>query len=160
MKKRILVIGKVHNVGYRPFLLGIAESLPIKGFYADNIFVDDREAVEILVDGDSDKVEGFIKLVKSKKPENAVVDDIRVYDYDGNVMEKEAYYRYLTATQLSTIASYGRYMLSKMDIMLEKQDETVGEIRELRDDLKAYMNERFKRIEDEIRKIKEKLGLA
>ncbi|RLI79110.1 acylphosphatase, partial [Archaeoglobales archaeon] len=27
MKRKIIIRGKVHNVGYRPFLLGLAETL-------------------------------------------------------------------------------------------------------------------------------------
>jgi acylphosphatase/gas vesicle protein len=44
--------------------------------------------------------------------------------------------------------------------MLKKQDETIKEIRELRSDLKSYLNERFKKIEEEIRIIKARIGLA
>lgn len=194
MMKRIVVRGKVHNVGYRPFLLGVAESMEIDRFYADNLVVDEEEGVEILIEADADKVDKFIETIKSKKPEKAEVKDVEIYDYKGYVMRIESYYRYLTSMQLSTIATYGGYMLgkqdsmlgkqdvmlskmdsmlgkqdvmlekqdkmlSKMDSMLEKQDKTIKEIRALREDLKAYMDERFRRIEGEIKLIKEKLGL-
>jgi len=37
IKKKIIIRGKkVHDVGYRPFLLGIAESMEIDRFFADN----------------------------------------------------------------------------------------------------------------------------
>ena len=49
--------------------------------------------------------------------------------------------------------------LEKQDRMLEKQDETIGVIRGLREDLKAYMEERFERIEQEIEGIKAKIGV-
>lgn len=152
MKKRIVIIGKVHNVGYRPFLLGVAESIEIRKFCADNLIINNEEAVEILIEEDADKISNFIEVIKSRKPEKAEVKDIKIYDYEGYVMKAESYYRYLTSTQLSTIATYGGYML-------EKQDETINEIRALREDLKAYMDERFRRIEEEIKLIKEKLGL-
>jgi len=41
-----------------------------------------------------------------------------------------------------------------MDKMLDKQDETIGEIKGLRSDLKDHMDERFDRIEDELAEIK------
>jgi acylphosphatase/gas vesicle protein len=44
--------------------------------------------------------------------------------------------------------------------VLKKQDETIKEIRELRSDLKSYLDERFKKIEEEIRIIKARIGLA
>jgi len=36
----------MHDVGYRPFLLGIAGSLEIERFFADNVYVDWKQAVE------------------------------------------------------------------------------------------------------------------
>ena len=50
-------------------------------------------------------------------------------------------------------------MLGKQDMVLEKQDETLGEIKGLREDLKTYLEERFKRIGREIEEIKAKIGL-
>jgi len=51
-------------------------------------------------------------------------------------------------------------MLKKQDKMLEKQDILINEVKELRKDLKAYMEERFQKIESEIAKIKEKIGIT
>jgi acylphosphatase len=51
-------------------------------------------------------------------------------------------------------------MIEKQDAMLEKQDETIREIRGLREDLKAYMEKRFDRIEREIMEIKVKIGMV
>jgi len=54
-------------------------------------------------------------------------------------------------------------MLEKQDNMLEKLEETkteiVGEIRELRWDLKSYLDERLARIESDVAHIKAKIGL-
>jgi hypothetical protein len=50
-------------------------------------------------------------------------------------------------------------MLDKQDMMLDKQDETIGELRGLREDLKSYMEERFDKLEREIEIIKAKLGM-
>jgi acylphosphatase/gas vesicle protein len=44
--------------------------------------------------------------------------------------------------------------------VLKKQEETIKEIRELRSDLKSYLDERFKKIEEEIRIIKARIGLV
>ena len=159
MKKRVLISGKVHDVGYRPFLLGVAESLEIERFYAENMVVGGEEVVEILIDADPDKIDEFIKIIKSKKPEKAIVENISVHNYEGYVMKTESYYRYLTSMQISKIATYGGYMLEKQDKMLEKQDETIMEIRALREDVKSFMDERLRKIERDIKIIKEKLNL-
>ena len=125
-RKRIVITGNVYDVGYRPFLLGIAGFLGIERFYADNIVIDGKQAVEILIDSSEDKISAFIDLIERKKPEAAVVESIQVEDYSGNVMEMESYYRYLTALQLEKIVTYGGQMLKKQDLMLEKQDLMLG----------------------------------
>ncbi len=69
-KKKNSNVGNVHDVGYR-FLLGLAESLEIERFFAENVYVNSKQAVEILVDCGEDKLSLFIDLVKTKTPENA-----------------------------------------------------------------------------------------
>ncbi|MEM2821731.1 MAG: acylphosphatase [Thermoproteota archaeon] len=44
--------------------------------------------------------------------------------------------------------------------ILKKQDETIQEIRALREDLKSYMDKRFEKIEKEIAVIKSRIGLV
>ncbi len=44
--------------------------------------------------------------------------------------------------------------------VLLKQDETIAEIRNLRTDLKEWMEQRFSRLETDVRTIKEKVGLT
>jgi len=123
MKKRISITGKVHDVGYRAFLLGVAESLNIRRFFAENLVFNGKQVVEVLIDGKNDLIETFVKILHAKKPENAEVERIEVEDYDGEVMSVVSYYRYLTAMQLSKIATYGGKMLEKQDLTLEKQDK-------------------------------------
>ncbi|MEM3387638.1 MAG: acylphosphatase [Nitrososphaerales archaeon] len=50
-------------------------------------------------------------------------------------------------------------MKGDIKTVLKKQDETIFEIRALRDDLRSYIDRRFERLEAEIRAIKEKIGL-
>ena len=44
--------------------------------------------------------------------------------------------------------------------MLDKQDETIGEIRGLREDLKSFMEERFDRLERDIEQLHALQGMA
>jgi len=58
--------------------------------------------------------------------------------------------------KLTTITKDGFENLgSKIDRTLDKQDETIEEIRGLRLDLKSYMDKRFKRIETDLAELKE-----
>jgi len=101
IRKRLLVKGqKVHDVGYRPFLLGLAESLEIERFFADNIFIEGKQAVYALIDSSEENAKAFIEMASSKFPENSDVEKVEEEDYTGNVMKTESYYRYLTAMQL------------------------------------------------------------
>ena len=181
MKRKLLIRGRVHGVGYRPFLLALAELLDIERFYAENVTVDKEEAVEVLIDDEEEKVEEFTKIVRERKPMEAEVKKVEIEEYSGPVMKTESYYRFLTASQLSMMASYGREllrrmdtmlskqdkslsnqekMLSKQDEMLSRQDETLGELRGLRQDLKALLDERLARIERDLAAIKARLGMA
>jgi hypothetical protein len=50
-------------------------------------------------------------------------------------------------------------MNKKQDSMLDNQDETIKEIKGFREDVRAYMEERFERIEREIEAINAKIGV-
>jgi len=137
IKKKIIIKGqRVHDVGYRPYLLGIAESMEIERFFAKNILMDEKQVVHAMVDSSEEKIKAFIDIVSSEYPEKSVVESIEMEDFIGNVMKIESYYRYLTAMQLSKIATYGGKMLEKQDLnieitkngfndMLTKQDESL-----------------------------------
>jgi hypothetical protein len=110
-----------------PFLLAVAEGLRITHFFTDNLFVEGAEAVEILVEAAENQIEQLVSLLHEKRPLKALVEDITVHDYENAVMPIESYYRYLTATQLHSIATYGGEML-------EKQDETIDILRSVKED--------------------------
>ena len=110
-KRRILIKGqKVHNVGYRAFLLDEAEARLIPNFSARNI-KNETEIVEIIVGGDKEKIDAFIKFVKNNYPEDAEVTDILIEDYDEEIRTIEAYSRSFSAAQLSKIAITGVSLL-------------------------------------------------
>ena len=174
MKVKITIIGKVHDVGYRPFLLDLADSLFIQRFDARNVIIEGKQAVIVLVEGDEEQVNQFIELVKSEKPENAIVEKIEVEEYRGFVRSIDSYRQSLMVNQLNKIVQVGLKMLEKQDETIkeiretrkhlsEKMDKTrediVQEIRELRTDLKTYLDERLRKLESEINAIKAKLGM-
>ena len=128
MGKGILIIGEnLHNVGYRPLLLAIASSLGIKNFFADNVEIENRQAIEILI---GEKEESFLDFIKKKKPRDAIISEIKTEDYSGFIMDIESYSRYLTGEQLAKIAGYGRMMISEIKEVGEKVDKTGKELGE------------------------------
>jgi len=119
MKKKVVVEGeRVQDVGYRLYLLNVAEDYGLKGFQARNVGRD----VEVLVEGDDEPVKAFLEEVRTKYPEHAEVKAVKVYDYEGNVINVEAFYRRLNLEQLIKIVNTGIGILGRQDKMLEKQD--------------------------------------
>jgi acylphosphatase len=151
VKKKMLIKGKkVHDVGYRPFLLGTAESIGIESFFADNIFINKKQAVYALVDSSEEKVEAFIAIASSKFPEKSDVEKVDVEDYSGNVMRIESYYRYLTAMQLSKIATYGGKMLEKQDMHIKITQNGFNDMRIGFGEVKEGMAKGFGEVKEEI----------
>jgi acylphosphatase len=148
-RKRLQVKGqKVHDVGYRTFLLGLAESLEIERFFADNIFIEGKQAVYALIDSSGENVRAFIEIASSKFPENSDVEKVEAEDFTGNVMKTESYYRYLTAMQLSRIATYGGNMLEKQDSLLEITQKGFDEMKTGFDEMKTG----FREVKEEVGK--------
>ncbi|WP_457549740.1 acylphosphatase [Archaeoglobus sp.] len=147
MGLKITIIGKVHDVGYRLLLLELADLLFIEKFDARNVKIDGKEAVVVLVDGDEGQLNEFVEMVKSEKPEMAVVEEIKVEEYKGRIRDIERFRASFNTVQLSKIVQVGLkmlekqdqmlqnqdLMLNKMDVMLQKQEETIWEIREVKE---------------------------
>ncbi len=178
MKLKAKIIGrKVHEVGYRVFLLRKALELGVERFNAYNTKENGTQTLVALLEGNEDQKTAFVDFVRSNKPENAEVGDVTFEDYEGYVIGVGDYMHLMQVEQLSkgipAILSIDRKqdkMLEKQDSMLEKQDsmlekldetrkEVVGEIRDLRWDLKSYMEQRLVKIESDIAHIKEKIDL-
>ena len=197
MGKKITIVGdRVHNVGYRLFILTKADDLFIERLAVRNIKIDRKQGVLILVDGNEDQLREFIEMIKTEKPEKAIVDEIRVEDYGGSVPDIERVRNMLNTKQLGKIVDVGLKLLDeikrtrkelgekiddvgrkvdevakkvdkvaeKVDKVAEKVDKAREELGEkidlLRTDLKTYMEERFRKIEEEIARIKAKIGMV
>lgn len=164
MKIKTKIVGnKVHDVGYRVFLLRKALEFGVERFNAYNTKENGVQVLISFLDGDNDQILTFKDYVRNNKPENAEVSDIIFEDYVGYVIGIVDYMHLIQVEQLSkgipAILSIDR----KQDRMLEKQDQTrteiSSEIRELRRDLRSYLDEKLLKIENDIFQIKAKIGL-
>ena len=163
MKRRLVIKGDVvHDIGFRLFLFEHAEVLDITEFQARNV----ERAVEVLVGGDEAEVAKFVEFVEQERSERADVEDIEIGGYEGKIKPIDRFAQGFMLAQMGKFVNIGMEMLAtekaiKKDTgrMLEKQDETISEVKGLREDLKSYMEERFERIEHEISAIKEKIGV-
>jgi acylphosphatase len=86
MKLKVKISGsRVHDVGYRVFLLKNAMNLALPGLSTYNWEVDSEQEFIALVEGDEARVASFLKSIESKKPELAEVSIVTYEDYEGEV---------------------------------------------------------------------------
>jgi acylphosphatase len=167
MALKITITGKVHGVGYRAFLLEGADSLLIPNFEARNVKINGKEALIVLIDGEKEQVESFIRFVKENKPEKAVVEEIRVEEYHGIVRDIEKFRASFNSTQLSKIIQVGLEMLRKQDETIAAVKEVKKAVEEVKEGVKEVsskidrtnelLEKRFQRLEEEVEKIKKAL---
>lgn len=169
MKHKIAITGqRVHNVGYRPFLISLADDFGIEKFEVHNSAINGKQTVIAKLEAaDDDQFNSFFDAVQNRKPRKAEVSDIEYAPFEGRVRSIVRTSMMSMNTQLAkgidAIESTNEkmdQMLDKRDQMLDKQDETIGEIRDLREDLARRDNsERLVRMEKDIRVIKSKLSV-
>ena len=149
--KEIVIKGKVHDVGYRLFLLSEAERLFIEKFDARNVLVDGEQHLVVLVEGAEDKISRFVEFAKSSYPPDASVQSVEVRDYGGEVRSIDSFRQSFMVFQLTKIAQAGVGMLGKQDAMLEKQDTMLEKM----DTMLEKQDETIKAIKEESEKTRE-----
>jgi acylphosphatase len=138
MKLRTKITGsKVHEIGYRVFLLRKALELGVDRFNAYNTKENGNQVLIAFLEGDENQNATFKEFARSNKPENAEVADVTFEDYEGYVISIADYMHLIQVEQLSkgipAILSIDRKqdrMLEKQDGMLGKQDKTISVIKE------------------------------
>ena len=174
MKRKIQIFGpKVHGVGYRPWLTDAALDAALNGFFASNRMDDKIQSVLVLAEGEEDSVAYFERFVRENTPQLAKVDRIDTETFTGSVMPLDRYAAINTSSQMNKaipllLSMDGKLdsmngkldcVNGKLDGMLEKQDETISEIRDMHEDLINRSDFRLTRIEKDIKTIKTKLSL-
>jgi acylphosphatase len=86
MKLKIKITGpKVHDVGYRVFLLKNAMNLALPGLSTYNWEENGQQEVIVLAEGDEARIAPFLQVVEKNKPELAEVSKVTSENYDGDV---------------------------------------------------------------------------
>ncbi len=151
IKKKLVIEGeKVHDVGYRLFLMDLADDFLLPCFSAKNKVKEGRQQVVVLVGGEDGKVETFIASAKKEFPPNAKVGNVCVSDYEGDIRTIKSFSRSFSTSQLSKIANAGVFMLGK-------QDQTVSIIREGNEKVTKEIREGNNKVSKEIRTGNEKV---
>ncbi len=127
MNKRIIIEGgKVHNVGYRPFLLAKAWELEIPRYLARNIIENGMETVEVSIGGEERQVNEFAEFIRSSYPPKAKVLNVREAEAPERIMLIDKYDRVLAAEQQNTIVQTGLGMIGLQKETIGLQKQTIG----------------------------------
>jgi len=85
-KIKVKITGRrVHNVDYRVLLVNKALSLGVDNFNTFNAYLDEVQAVVVVIETDDEIMEEFKSFVVSTRPEKSVVDDISFEEYRNSV---------------------------------------------------------------------------
>lgn len=92
MKLKARINGeKVHDVGYRVFLLDLALELGIERFAAYNRIDGGLEVVSVMAEGDDDQIAALRELIALKRPKDVRVSDVVIEEYDGRIVSTTDY---------------------------------------------------------------------
>ncbi len=177
MKLKIKITGpKVHEVGYRYFLMSNAIDMGLKGFHARNRTSENGPEVIALVEGDEETIADFKKLVDTQKPEHSQVLSIAFENYDGDIMKTESYAQICSAIQLNKAIPLLLDMRNDLNAVRKTSDMTLDEIKAvrkntdtipqvleeikgMREDIQPGYGMTLRQVQSDIRAIKERLGM-
>jgi len=155
--KEIVIRGKVHDVGYRLFLLSDAERLFIEKFAARNVLINGEQHLIVLVAGAEEKISKFVEFAESNYPPEASVESVEVKDYGEEVRSIDSFRQSLMVFQLTKIAHAGVGMLGKQDAMLGKQDETIKVIKEESEKTREVTRAEGEKTREVVEKVREEV---
>ncbi|MGV8089070.1 MAG: acylphosphatase [Methanothrix sp.] len=144
MKRKIEIIGpKVHEVGYRYFLMNQAMLMGVNGFAAQNqLGKNGQQEVWVVIEGSKGPLDAFSTFAQTKRPDDAEVLDVIITDFEGFVPRMVDFALILTAGQI----------VKAIPIIQEIKGHTAETAESLRED-------RLARMERDIQAIKARLGM-
>ena len=163
MKLKVKITGpKVHDVGYRVFLLKNAMNLALPGLSTYNWEENGQQEVIALVEGDEARIAPFLQAIEKNKPELAEVSTVTSEPYDGDVGRASEVAMFCTFVQLDKAIPL---LLDIRDGMNEVRKNTavtpqiLEEIKGLREDIQPGYANNFRQVQADVRAIKERLGM-
>ena len=141
MKLKIKITGpKVHDVGYRYFLMSMAMSNRIRMFEAHNTESDEGQEVLIFADGEDKAIEAFRALVKTKRPVRSEVSNIAFEDFEGEIMRIGEYAQFCSTVQLNKAIPILLDMKDDLKAVRKNTDiipQMSEDIKDMKGDIKA-----------------------
>jgi acylphosphatase len=173
MKLKIKITGpKVHDVGYRVFLLKSAMNLALPGLSTYNWEENGQQEVIALVEGDEARIAPFLQAIEKNKPELAEVSKVTSEPYDGDIgrtIEMAMLCSFVqldkaiplllkiqeNTTVIPQISEDIKAVRKNTDTLPQVQEEIKG----LREDIQPGYGMTLRQVQSDIRAIKERLGM-
>jgi acylphosphatase len=167
MKLKIKITGpKVHDVGYRYFLMSMAMTNRIRMFEAHNIESNEGDEVLVFLEGDEETVKAFRTLAETKRPARSEVSSIVFDDYEGDVMKIGEFAQFCSIVQLNKaipvlldMRDDMKDMKGDMKAMRKTTEATLEEIKGMREDIQPGYGMTLRQVQSDVRAIKERLGM-
>jgi len=177
MKLKVKITGpKVHDVGYRVFLLRHAMNLALPGLSTYNWEENGQQEVVALVEGDEARITAFLQTVEKKKPELAEVSKVTFEDYDGDVGRASEVAMFCSFVQLDKAIPLLLDMRDDLKAVRKNTDmipqisedikavrkttgATLDEIKGMREDIQPGYAMQFRQMRADVQAIKDRLGM-
>jgi acylphosphatase len=170
MKLKVKITGpKVHDVGYRVFLLKNAMNLALPGLSTYNWEESGQQEVIALVEGDEARIAPFLQAIEKNKPELAKVSKVTSENYDGDVGRTSEVAMLCSFVQLDKaipllldMRDDLREMKGDMKAVRKNTDtipQVLEEIKGMREDIQPGYEMTLRQVQSDIRAIKERLGM-
>lgn len=163
MKLRIMITGpKVHDVGYRPWLVELAMSMGLKGFDVYNDEEDGQQIVIALIEADERRVQKFLSNVNEKRPSLAKVGSITSGDYSDEVMplwQTAAMNAYGQMNKAIPILQAIKDNTGLIPQMAKNTEKILEEVKGLRDEIQPGLGEQLRQMQADIRALKDRAGM-
>jgi len=161
MKLKVKIVGsKVHDVGYRAFLLKHAMNLALPGLSTYNWEENGQQEVVALVEGDEARINAFLQTVEKNKPEPADVSKVTFEDYDGDVGRTSEVAMLCSFVQLDKAIPLLLDIRDDLKAVRKTTDATRSEIKGMREDIKPGYAMQFRQMQADVRVIKDRLGIV
>ena len=177
MKLKVKIAGpKVHDVGYRVFLLKHAMNMALPGLSTYNWKENDQQEVIALVEGDEARIAPFLEAIEKNKPELAEVSKVTSEPYDGDVGRTSEVAMLCSFVQLDKAIPLLLEMSGDLKAVRKTSDMTLNEIKAvrknteaipqvleeikgMREDIQPGYGMHFRQVQSDVRAIKERLGM-
>jgi acylphosphatase len=178
MKLKVKIAGtKVHDVGYRVFLLKHAMNLALPGLSTYNWEEDGQQEVIVLVEGDEARITAFLQTIEKNKPEPSEVSKVTFEDYDGDVGRTSEVAMFCSFVQLDKaipllldIRDDVKAVRKNTDMIPQISEDikavrkttgaTLDEIKGMREDIQPGYAMQFRQMQVDVRAIKDRLGMS